>query len=130
MKLKPKLLRYMTTEEFRVLTAVEIGSKNHDVVPLELISSIAGLRHGGVHKFIASLLRNKLVAHDRKHYDGYRLTFLGYDFLALRTFVKRGVVKGIGRQIGVGKESDIHIAQTEKGETVVIKLHRYATAVS
>ena len=68
MKLKAELLRYMTTEEFRVLTAVEIGSKNHDVVPLELISSIAGLRHGGVHKFVKNLLRNKLVAHDRNHY--------------------------------------------------------------
>ena len=124
MKLKPKLLRYMTTEEFRVLTAVEIGSKNHDVVPLELISSIAGLRHGGVHKFISNLLRNKLVAHDRKHYDGYRLTYSGYDYLALRTFVKRGTIVGIGRQIGVGKESDIHVAQTAEGETVVMKLHR------
>ena len=124
MKLKPKLLRYMTTEEFRVLTAVEVGSKNHDIVPLELISSIAGLRHGGVHKFVANLLRNKLVAHDRKHYDGYRLTYSGYDYLALRTFVKRGTIVGIGRQVGVGKESDIHVAETANGETVIIKLHR------
>ena len=46
MKLDPKLLRYMTKEQFRVLSAVEQGSKNHHLVPLELISSIAGLRHG------------------------------------------------------------------------------------
>ena len=39
---------------------------------------------GGVHKLVSNLLRNKLVVHDAKKYDGYRLTFLGYDFLALR----------------------------------------------
>jgi len=37
--------------------------------------------------------------------DGFRLTYLGYDFLAIKTLVNRGVFTGVGRQIGVGKES-------------------------
>ena len=37
--------------------------------------------------------------------DGYRLTYLGYDFLAIKTLVNRGVFASVGRQIGVGKES-------------------------
>jgi RIO-like serine/threonine protein kinase len=37
--------------------------------------------------------------------DGYRLTYSGYDMLAINTLNKRGVLKGIGNQIGVGKES-------------------------
>lgn len=37
--------------------------------------------------------------------DGYRLTYLGYDFLAIKTLVNRGVFSSVGRQIGVGKES-------------------------
>lgn len=37
--------------------------------------------------------------------DGFRLTYLGYDFLAIKTMVNKGVFVGVGRQIGVGKES-------------------------
>ena len=45
--------------------------------------------------------------HENVNYDGYRLTYLGYDFLAIKAFVNRGVITSVGRQIGVGKESDI-----------------------
>ena len=44
MKLDPKLLKYMKKEEWRVLSAVEQGMKNHSLVPLELVVSIAGTR--------------------------------------------------------------------------------------
>jgi RIO-like serine/threonine protein kinase len=36
---------------------------------------------------------------------GYKLTYLGLDYLAIRVFVNRGVISGVGRRIGVGKES-------------------------
>lgn len=94
-----------------------MGMKNHEVVPIELIIVLSGLKHGGAHKLIQDLLRDKLVAHDRTtykplnkiRYDGYKLTYLGYDFLALRTFLKRNSISAVGRQIGIGKESDIFI---------------------
>jgi RIO kinase 2 len=54
------------------------------------------------------LHRNKLIYHECKKYDGYRLTYLGYDYLALRTYVARGLISGLGRRIGVGKEADIY----------------------
>jgi RIO kinase 2 len=47
------------------------------------------------------------VHHEAAKYDGYRLTTLGYDFLAIRTLAARGHICSVGRQIGVGKESDI-----------------------
>ncbi|CAH0477147.1 unnamed protein product [Peronospora belbahrii] len=117
-------MRYLTKEHFRVLTAIEMGMKNHEVVPVELISTIAKLRHGGVQKILSHLLRNKLIAHDGNVYDGYRLTYSGYDFLALRVFLQRGYITGLGRQIGVGKESDIYLATQENGTEVAIKFHR------
>lgn len=46
-------------------------------------------RHGGVVRCLKSLLRQKLVHHDNSKYDGYRLTSLGYDFLALKALVSR-----------------------------------------
>ena len=124
MKLDVSSMRYLTKDHFRVLTAVEIGMKNHEIVPVELITSIAKLRHGGVQKLISHLVRNKLLAYDGNAYTGYRLTYSGYDFLALRVFLNRGIITGLGRQIGIGKESDIYIATQEDGTEIAIKFHR------
>lgn len=124
MKLDVTAMRYLTKEHFRVLTAIEMGMKDHEVVPVELITCIAKLRHGGLQKNLSHLLRNKLIAHDGNAYDGYRLTYSGYDFLALRVFLQRGHITGLGRQIGVGKESDIYLATQEDGTEVAMKFHR------
>ncbi|KAG4105812.1 RIO1-domain-containing protein [Neocallimastix lanati (nom. inval.)] len=125
MKLNPKLLRYLTPEHFRVLTATEMGTRNHEVVPTSLIESIAQLRHGGVHKILGELAKNNLVARvQNAKYDGYRLTYGGYDYLALKTFANRNSIYSVGNQIGVGKESDIYIVADEEGNQMVLKLQR------
>lgn len=54
-----------------------MGMKNHDLVPVELITSIAKLRHGGTHKILSTLLTFKLIAHDRSAYDGKQLVTRG-----------------------------------------------------
>lgn len=64
-------------------------------------------RHGGTYRHLRTLLRFKLVHHDANKYDGYRLTYMGYDFLAIRTLLARGHIAAVGRRIGVGKESDV-----------------------
>lgn len=108
----------------RVLTGVEMGMKNHDTVPVELITQIARLRHGGVKNVLMELLRHKLIHHENIKFDGYRLTNLGYDYLSLNAFLCRDVISGVGRQIGVGKESDIFTVANDDGEEFVLKLHR------
>ncbi|CAM9761182.1 unnamed protein product [Chrysoparadoxa australica] len=123
-KLDVSVIRHMSKEHFRVLTAVEMGMKNHAVVPVDLICSISKLRTGGVHRMIATLAQFKLIAHDRSTYDGYKLTYSGYDILALHVLQLRGHISGVGNKVGVGKESDIYIAQTPDGEEVILKLHR------
>ena len=37
--------------------------------------------------------------------EGYKLTFGGYDYLALKALTKRNIIHSVGNQIGVGKES-------------------------
>ncbi|KAJ1733580.1 Serine/threonine-protein kinase rio2 [Coemansia sp. Benny D160-2] len=125
MKLDPKALRYMSNEDFRVLTAIEVASRNHDVVPEALIIQLAQLRGGGASKCIGDLVKRKLIASEKsqKNY-GYKLIYSGYDYLALRTLSKRGSVMSVGNQIGVGKESDIFVVAGENDEEVVLKLHR------
>ncbi|XP_031403060.1 serine/threonine-protein kinase rio2-like isoform X1 [Punica granatum] len=124
MKLDVDVLRYLSKEDFRVLTAVEMGMRNHEIVPSELVDRIASLKHGGTYKVLKNLLKHKLVHHDSSKYDGFRLTYLGYDFLAIKTMVNRGVFASVGRQIGVGKESDIFEVASEDGTILAMKLHR------
>ncbi|KAL0951098.1 hypothetical protein HGRIS_007835 [Hohenbuehelia grisea] len=125
MKLDATDLRYITSDEFRVLTAVEMGSKNHEVVPTTLIVQISGLRNGGVNKLIGSLAKRNLVSKvQNSKYDGYRLTYGGYDYLAMRAMSKRDTMYSVGNQIGVGKESDIYMVADAEGNEMVLKLHR------
>ncbi|CAG8637551.1 2008_t:CDS:2, partial [Paraglomus brasilianum] len=89
MKLDVRVLRYMSSEEFRVLTATSLG-------------------------------RNGL----QESHDGYRLTYGGYDYLALKTFSRRESIYSIGKQIGVGKESDVYLVADEEENQNVLKIHR------
>jgi RIO kinase 2 len=66
MKLDVTLLRYLTKDEFRLLTAIEIGMKNHELVPTPLVAYIAKLKPGGLRKSMTIIHKNKLVWHDSK----------------------------------------------------------------
>uniref|UniRef100_UPI0037E974FD serine/threonine-protein kinase RIO2 n=1 Tax=Semicossyphus pulcher TaxID=241346 RepID=UPI0037E974FD len=124
-KLNVVVLRYLSRDDFRVLTAVEMGMKNHEIVPVSLLSSIASLKHGGCNKVLRELVKHKLVAYERsKTVQGYRLNYGGYDYLALKTLCSREVVVSVGNQMGVGKESDIYIVAGPNGDQYALKLHR------
>ncbi|XP_070154015.1 uncharacterized protein Riok2 [Polyergus mexicanus] len=124
-KLDVKLLRYLTTEDFRVLTAIEICSKNHELVPGLLAAKIANLRYGGVQKLLKDLCKHKLLSYERgMRYDGFRLTNAGYDYLALKVLTQRGTISSFGNQIGVGKESNIYIVADDEETSLCLKLHR------
>lgn len=124
MKLDVDVLRYLSKDDFRVLTAVEMGMRNHEIVPADLIHRIASLKHGGTYKVLKNLLKNKLLHHDSSNYDGFRLTYLGYDFLAIKALVNRGIISSVGRKLGTGKESDIYEVANEDGTVFAMKLHR------
>jgi len=125
MKLDTKSLRYLNNADWKVLSAVESGSRNHEVVPTTLIISIAKSSPGDVQRSISLLARSSLIAKvATSSYDGYRLTYGGLDYLALHGLQKSNTVYSVGNQIGVGKESDIFVVSDEKGEQKVLKIHR------
>ncbi|KAL3124449.1 hypothetical protein niasHT_007732 [Heterodera trifolii] len=118
-------MRFLDAQHFRILTAIEMGMKNHELVPLPLISSISAIHRGATARTLNDLTRIALVVYERgKKFDGFRLTMSGYDFLALRALCARGIVGSVGNQIGVGKESDIYVAGDPELNNVVLKLHR------
>lgn len=135
MRLDATCLRYLTTTDLRVLTAIELGMRNHELVPIPLISTLAGLPHGGHMRGLKVVHKHKLVHKETRRYVGYRLTPLGYDMLALFALTKRGVVEGLGRKVGVGKEADVwegqmgeglieEVGDQDWGGRVAVKLHR------
>ena len=107
-------LKYLNKDDFRVLTAIEMGMKNHEIVPVNLIQSISKIRNTSVHRILANLLKHKLIKHTKIQYDGYSLNFLGYDFLAIHSLIKQGILVQIGTKIGVGKESDVYLCYVKK----------------
>lgn len=48
-------------------------------------------------------LNSKILTHFLD--DGYKLNFMGYDYLALKVFLKRGHIERVIHKVGVGKES-------------------------
>ncbi|RNF25712.1 putative conserved RIO1-domain protein [Trypanosoma conorhini] len=123
-KLDVSLLRFLEEEDFRVLTALEMTMRNHDVAPTALIERIAQLPHGGCRKRLKCLLKHKMIHHENTMYDGYAMKYGAYDYLALRTLCKRGTVAAVGHRVGCGKESDIILVKDEAGNECVLKLQR------
>ncbi|EJS42038.1 rio2p [Saccharomyces arboricola H-6] len=126
MKLDTSHMRYLTTDDFRVLQAVEQGSRNHEVVPTPLIHQMSGMRsQSGTSRAISDLAKLSLISKMRNiKYDGYRLTYNGIDYLALKTMLNRDTVYSVGNTIGVGKESDIYKVSDKNGNSRVMKIHR------
>lgn len=44
---------------------IEMGMKNHELVPAMLAASIANLKSGGVHKLLRELCKHKLLSYER-----------------------------------------------------------------
>lgn len=65
-KLDVSILRHLSKDDFRVLLAVELGMKNHELVPTKVIESLAQLKRGGFFKCIENLHKHKLIFHDSK----------------------------------------------------------------
>jgi len=124
-KLNVSMLRYLSKDQLRVLTAVEMGMKNHELVPKALVVSIAQVR-SGVARILMDLCRNRLLQYESSgsRYSGYRLTNAGYDYLALKALAVRSTLSSFGNQIGTGKESNIYVVANEEGEQLCLKLHR------
>lgn len=49
----------------RLNAQVEMGMKNHELVPGPLVAAIANLKSGGVHKILKELCKHKLLSYER-----------------------------------------------------------------
>ncbi|NWT48246.1 RIOK2 kinase, partial [Chroicocephalus maculipennis] len=115
-KLNVVMLRYLSREHFRVLTAVEMGMKNHEIVPASLIASIASLKHGGCNKILRELVKHKLLAYERTKSEFEFCVGLPLSFSPQCIIMLLGEIPQV--------EMYIYIVANEEEQQFALKLHR------
>jgi RIO kinase 2 len=109
-------------EDFYLLSGIEHGMRFSRWVDEGKIPGFSRLDDGEVGYRLDRCEDRGLVERNTIQYTGFRLTFEGYDALALRTFSERGTLEGVGAPLGVGKESDVYEASSYK--PLALKFHR------
>jgi RIO kinase 2 len=112
----------LESEDFYLLSGVEQGMRFSEWVAREKLPDFADLTPEEVDYRLDRCERRGLVERKTIQYEGFRLTFEGYDALALHTFAERGTVEGFGAPLGVGKESDVYEVQSYT--PMALKFHR------
>jgi RIO kinase 2 len=109
-------------EDFHLLSGVEQGMRFSEYVAREKLTEFSRLTTEDVGYRLDRCADRGLVERKTIQYEGFKLTFEGYDTLALHTFAERDTIEGVGSPLGVGKESDVYEAQSYK--PVALKYHR------
>ncbi len=110
--------------DFRILSVIEILMAKHEFVPLEEIARFMKYSEKRIENRLGRLKRMKLIFIAQRHYLGAALTFIGYDALALKALVEKGILAQIGPEIGAGKESNIYLGMDDDQIEFIIKFHR------
>ena len=114
--------RELEPEDFYLLSGVEQGMRFSEWVREDKLPEYANLTSEEVDYRLDRCMRHELIQRKTIQYEGYQLTFEGYDALALRTFAERDTIEGVGAPLGVGKESDVYEAQSFR--PMALKYHR------
>ncbi|AWB26845.1 serine/threonine-protein kinase RIO2 [Halococcoides cellulosivorans] len=109
-------------EDIHLLSGVEQGMRFSEWVQRSDLPKYSGLNHDDLQYRIDRCADRELIERKTIQYEGYTLTFEGYDALALHTFAERGTIDGVGAPLGVGKESDVYEVQSYR--PMALKYHR------
>jgi RIO kinase 2 len=115
-------MRDLEAEDFYLLSGIEQGMRYSEWVSRGKLPEFSRLTAEDVSYRIDRCERRGLLERRTIQYEGYRLTFEGYDALALHTFAEREAIEGIGTPLGVGKESDVYEVRSYK--PLALKYHR------
>jgi len=108
--------------DFYLLSGIEHGMRFSRWVAAGKLPDFSRLDPDEIDYRIDRCMDRGLLERKTIQYTGYRLTFEGYDALALRTFSERETIDGVGAPLGVGKESDVYEARSFK--PFALKYHR------
>ena len=116
------LMAELEPEDFYLLSGLEQGMRFSRWVARGKIAEFSRLDGEEMEYRLDRCEQRELIERKTIQYTGFRLTFEGYDALALRTFSERETIEGVGAPLGVGKESDVYEARSYK--PLALKFHR------
>jgi RIO kinase 2 len=116
------LMRELESEDFYLLSGIEQGMRFSEWVAREKIPKFSRLTAENVDYRLDRCEDRGLIERKTIQYQGFKLTFEGYDALALHTLTERETIEGFGSPLGVGKESDVYEVRSYK--PLALKYHR------
>ncbi|MGD1834233.1 MAG: RIO1 family regulatory kinase/ATPase [Nitrososphaeraceae archaeon] len=115
------LVKELDREEYKILKIFVSSIKNHENIKNTDIASYSRLHQNIVDFRLNKLLKNKLI---KKTKNGYKLVFSGLDVFALKILVDKDIIFGLGKPLGIGKESDVIESITSNRHKRAIKFYR------
>lgn len=115
------IVRELELNDWRTLGALESSIKKGEYTPTTYLINESRLNEEEIDFRLQRLYDFELI---RRTAKGSSLLWAGFDALALKGLVDRNLVSGLGKPIGVGKESDVFEAVSDKGENLAIKFYR------
>lgn len=108
MAISAETIRQLHPYETRILHTLERLMGSHSWVPLDLIRKRAGFSESETLFRLGTLMEKGMVRYDVVPYEGYSLTFLGADTLALLSLSRQDTLSALGPLVGEGKESVVY----------------------
>jgi RIO kinase 2 len=115
------IVRNLGNLEYRILRIFVSSLKHHEIINNQEIVSYSNLHKDRVEYALKNLLKLKLIS---KTENGFKLVSTGLDIYALKILVDSKIIFGIGKSLGIGKESDVVEAITEFDQDRAIKFFR------
>lgn len=115
------IVRNLGNLEYRILRIFVSSLKHHEIINNQEIVSYSNLHKDRIEYGLNNLLKLKLIS---KTENGFKLVSTGLDIYALKLLVDSKIIFGIGKPLGIGKESDVVEAITEFDQDRAIKFFR------
>ncbi|MFD1587658.1 RIO1 family regulatory kinase/ATPase [Halorientalis brevis] len=116
------LMAELEPEDFYLLSGIEQGMRFSEWVATQKIPDFSRLTPENVDYRLDRCEDRGLIERKTIQYTGYKLTFEGYDALALHALIERDTIEAFGAPLGVGKESDVFEVKSYK--PLALKFHR------
>lgn len=114
----------LSNEEYLVLKVAERLTTKFNRIAVDKICEETGFSEKYVLNIIKKLSKIGSITYFEKPYPSIILLTGGIDLLALKKLSDKNIITAIGRQIGIGKESDIYDGLDAYGNRVSLKVYR------
>jgi RIO kinase 2 len=115
------VVKNLEQEDYKLLRVFASGLKHHETLTRHQLVGYSKLHGDVVDHRLKGLQEMNLIS---KNKNGFTILNAGLDTFALKILADKNIISGIGKPIGVGKESDVYEAITDRQEERAVKFFR------